>query len=674
MDTMKTRLEEISDQLGSLRELVEKQGRSDNEKAWQQLEAFDGGEDEYLDWSQRFQAVLEDAGLPNILTLSPDDVPFDSGKKEAFEFVNKRIALKLRVKTKGVAFGIVNSYPNNGLEAWAALRDHFEPRTTTRRLALRSQFDRIVMGATEDPAQYFQRLDRHRERLVYLGEPMPETTMISHVLLNLPHNYQELRPILERLSYNYDQVKHDLRSHYLSHVQGKKVKPRLATSGADGQEKALVAFGGSCDFCGQSGHKWRRCPQRAANRGEAAGGGSNGSAGTGGGGGGCGTGGIGRGGRGGGRGGQGWRKLKCAKCGKIGHKTVNCRSPHQANAATEEDSEEENVVLIAMEHLPPVALSTNDPDSRPERWVVDSACSTHMAEEFHNFHNIRRRRGIVKMGASKEAESIGLGDLHLWTTTSKGKRIKVTLTNVLIVPNLGFNLLSVPRIYDTGGSATFAPVSSFLSVGGVKIPIRRAGQVFEVDLFPGSTRTQRRGLGGDSGNSDPPSGGSGRSHGGGARGGGSAGTGGTSGGMNGTEVPTALTTARRALTAPRDQVVAPTLLEEGRQGALLVGLVAEPLAASLPLLLSAPRGIAASAIATTAMCVSLAAMRWGCPRICQTLGLAGYVSWGSINSGLPPRQLSIGQQPPSRSSIPISWRSRRSLWAGRATPSYSPTS
>jgi hypothetical protein len=479
---------------------------------------------------------LEDAGLPNILTLSPSDVPTDQEKKEAFDYVNKRIALKLRVKTKGVAFGIVNRHPNNGLEAWAALRDHFEPRTATRRLALRSQLDRIVMRATEDPAQYFQRLDRHRDRLIYLGEPMPETTMISHVLLNLPPNYQELRPILERFNYNYDQMKQDLRSHYLSHVQGKKVKPRPTTSGSDGQEKALATFGGSCDFCGQSGHKWRRCPQRAANRGEAAGGGG-GSTGAGGGGGGRrgtsgggggdrGTGGGGRGGRGGGRGGQGWRKLRCGKCGKTGHKTANCRSSHQVNAATEEDDEEEDVVFIAMEHLPPVALSTNDPDSRPERWVVDSACSTHMAEEFHNFHNIRRRRGIVRMGAKKEAESIGLGDLSLWTTTSNGKRIKVTLTNVLIVPNLGFNLLSVPLIYDTGGTATFAQASSFLSVGGVKIPIRRAGQIFEVDLFPASTRAQRRGLGGDSGN--PPGGGGGRPHGGGSRGGGSA------GGMNGT--------------------------------------------------------------------------------------------------------------------------------------------
>eukprot|EP00952_Eustigmatos_sp_NYUAD-ZCMA_P013844 54567-Eustigmatos_ZCMA.PRE.1 len=147
-----TRMEDITGQLASLKELLERQHRQENERAWQQLEVFEGGtEDEYYDFADKFQTTLEDASLPNILAWGPLDEESQEEMKEeqrqarneqrqAYGFVSKRIALKLRVKTKGLPFGIVKNFGDDGVAAWTALRDHYEPRLVSRQLILRQQY------------------------------------------------------------------------------------------------------------------------------------------------------------------------------------------------------------------------------------------------------------------------------------------------------------------------------------------------------------------------------------------------------------------------------------------------------------------------------------------------------------------------------------------------------
>ena len=82
-------------------------------------------------------------------------------------------------------------------------------------------------------------------------------------------------------------------------------------------------------------------------------------------------------------------------------------------------------------------------------WVMDSGCTQHMTGDFRMFTSLEDSNGHEKItfGDNSKGKVEGLGKIAI----SNDK----TLSNVLLVDNLSFNLLSVGQLCDLGYKCVF---------------------------------------------------------------------------------------------------------------------------------------------------------------------------------------------------------------------------
>ncbi|KAL1433344.1 hypothetical protein MTO96_012639 [Rhipicephalus appendiculatus] len=140
------------------------------------------------------------------------------------------------------------------------------------------------------------------------------------------------------------------------------------------------------------------------------------------------------------------KKVRCFACGKIGHIAKDCdqfsdegddrpkRNPPQARIATQ-------VALCAKN------LAT----AHPYVWRLDSGATDHMMSHRTKFKDFKPCESAVET-ANRESMSVtGRGKVQIQLSEECGGAY-VTLEDVLYVPDLNGNLLSVGRIAERGGS------------------------------------------------------------------------------------------------------------------------------------------------------------------------------------------------------------------------------
>nr|KYP41863.1 Retrovirus-related Pol polyprotein from transposon TNT 1-94 [Cajanus cajan]KYP41870.1 Retrovirus-related Pol polyprotein from transposon TNT 1-94 [Cajanus cajan] len=135
-------------------------------------------------------------------------------------------------------------------------------------------------------------------------------------------------------------------------------------------------------------------------------------------------------------------KSQCFHCKKIGHVEKYCRkkNKHQANFAEEKDGEQ---------HLFYASQDSNSETSGS--WYLDSGCSNHMAKDACIFKDIDESVKVkVRMGNDTIVESEGKGTVMV--ETKKGTRL---IADVLLVPNLKENLLSIGQMIEKGYTLHF---------------------------------------------------------------------------------------------------------------------------------------------------------------------------------------------------------------------------
>jgi len=158
--------------------------------------------------------------------------------------------------------------------------------------------------------------------------------------------------------------------------------------------------------------------------------------------------------------------LKCYHCGKLGHIKRNCRilqaaerkskerkdMKQKANKAEvrqrEDSSGSESDALVVGQALS--ASATNN-------WIVDSGATCHMCNNdklFVNIHSLQQPLEIM-LGDGHALEATGQGVVTLEMKLPNGKTRRCKLHDVLFVPKLSYNLLSVSKAAEAGKMAEF---------------------------------------------------------------------------------------------------------------------------------------------------------------------------------------------------------------------------
>jgi len=180
------------------------------------------------------------------------------------------------------------------------------------------------------------------------------------------------------------------------------------------------------------------------------------------------------------------RNYKCHNCGKVSHFRSQCKRPPKseqktktANAATDSktrDAEEAEVYSFAACITEGKLTST---------WCLDSGASEHLVRSPENINNVRKLKcpvniKIAKTGVTLKAEKVG----ELLTKSKvDDKYNSVIITNVLIVPGLEMNLLSVRRLEMNGFTVTFKDGQGTIQKEGKVIAVAKRDKLYELNLI-----------------------------------------------------------------------------------------------------------------------------------------------------------------------------------------------
>ncbi|XP_074289012.1 uncharacterized protein LOC141614155 [Silene latifolia] len=140
-----------------------------------------------------------------------------------------------------------------------------------------------------------------------------------------------------------------------------------------------------------------------------------------------------------------WNKDKtpCDICKKFGHEQKDCWSKDQQAKANVSESG------IFEDHL--FVAGQTSTKSNKDVWLVDSGCTNHMTNNESIFTHIDTSlKTPVRMGDGSIIEAKGKGTITI--QTKKGMRY---ISNVLLVPNLATNFLSVPQMMQNGYNVNF---------------------------------------------------------------------------------------------------------------------------------------------------------------------------------------------------------------------------
>jgi hypothetical protein len=166
------------------------------------------------------------------------------------------------------------------------------------------------------------------------------------------------------------------------------------------------------------------------------------------------------------------REVECWYCTRKGHTQNECRTKKEAEKRRAERNKSSSKTDTASSSSAgasakaaisdadrftdvtdePVALMTNSNlfiNVSPGTWYIDSGATDHMCYDRAQFTYLKRfaePRGVT-LGDDSRIEAFGSGDIPLSTNR--------TLKNVLYVPDLGMNLLSVSTVTRLGFEVTF---------------------------------------------------------------------------------------------------------------------------------------------------------------------------------------------------------------------------
>lgn len=119
--------------------------------------------------------------------------------------------------------------------------------------------------------------------------------------------------------------------------------------------------------------------------------------------------------------------ITCQICGKFGHSTIKCWHRHEDQYNTETTS----------------TLFTSPSQSPSTKWFLDSGASTHLTSNPNQLQNSQIYNGF---------NQVVLGNIRQLPIHTTGKGLLPTptyclkLSNLKLVPNLSFNLLSIHKL------------------------------------------------------------------------------------------------------------------------------------------------------------------------------------------------------------------------------------
>ncbi len=187
------------------------------------------------------------------------------------------------------------------------------------------------------------------------------------------------------------------------------------------------------------------------------------------------------------------RRPYCNHCKRLGHIEAKCwiKFPHLNPRANNQSDPKKVFIANHGDKDSVVCLMANYETSGEQpkfgKWFVDSGCSNHMTFNKSLFSSYSASHpSFVALGNNKTLQVVGRGTLRI-TIVVKGKQVECILKDVLHVPDLGYQLLSVPTFDKSGLKTSFHSRRCWIAKGhAVVATATMTGNLYQLDV-PSST-------------------------------------------------------------------------------------------------------------------------------------------------------------------------------------------
>ncbi|KAK9732073.1 Integrase core domain [Popillia japonica] len=361
----------------------------------------------------RLRSVLKALEVDVVLEKVPDE-----RKDEAWHKKNNKATM---VIIQSIADSHLEYIKDIGgaYEMLEKLEATFAKRGTCSKFYLLEELTQLKYNCNTSIQDHFTKCDKIFRELKDLGSSFDESDMACFLLLSMPTEFENVVTAIRTLSdkeLKMDFVKKRLLEFDISKGSTKQAKGipssfaarnsiKCFKCGKMGHPSSFAARNSiKCFKCGKMGHTKQFCG------------------------------------------------IKCYICHKFGHKAAQChqnKDKSKTNFVKKEDKQtsyvqEEEVVSFC-------CIEASNVTSEME-WYADSGATHHYINNDEAFINKRvfaDPKVIQLAEKGKSMAAVCEGDVEIVSTVG-GKPIKINLTNVLCVPELRVNLLSISRIEKNG--------------------------------------------------------------------------------------------------------------------------------------------------------------------------------------------------------------------------------
>ena len=335
----------------------------------------------------KMEMILDEKDLWDIVEGTEKAPPIGSDEKVILAF-KKRERMAFRILCTHLVDAQLQHVKSckGAAEAWKTLCGIHETKGLANVLFLRRKFFTMKMQESDDLLQHINKVKTLADQLEALDVPVTEGDIVMTILESLPSSFENLIVAMETKDIKELTLAY-VTSRLMHEVTRKKEHQNAAVDNA-----ALVAQHKNASG-GESSHA----------RGE---------------------------------------PLLCFNCSKPNHLARNCwkKKGNQREKAHKAKVEEDQAFVA----------SHGDVESMRDDWIVDSGATTHMSPhraDFDTFESTSPRK--VFMGDDSVLQAIGRGSI-LVDTKVGGCTKRIRFKDVLYVPKLQSNLLSVSKIVDKG--------------------------------------------------------------------------------------------------------------------------------------------------------------------------------------------------------------------------------
>lgn len=172
-------------------------------------------------------------------------------------------------------------------------------------------------------------------------------------------------------------------------------------------------------------------------------------------------------------------KKFCTFCKKVNHVRDECHKYTKWLAKKQQKGDNKNDSSGNSNNNANVVQSVSDERhesifvvGKATGWLADSGCTTHISKSMDFFVDFdKNHREIVSVANGHEETAKGKGTVILYTVNNKGESSKITMNNVLYVPEVECSLLSVRRLDEKGFKTTFGNRQCMIKKNGIQYAV-----------------------------------------------------------------------------------------------------------------------------------------------------------------------------------------------------------